>query len=55
VILIPFLGNIGGTVGYWSLFAILFFFGLITGIVYASIFSLAGGLPPKYMGAMILG
>jgi hypothetical protein len=36
-------------------FAVLFFFGLITGIILASMFSLAGGLPSKYMAVMILG
>jgi hypothetical protein len=30
-------------------------FGLISGIGIASVFSLAGGLPPKYMGAVVLG
>ena len=52
---LPFLANIGGAVGYWSVFAVLFFFGLITGIILASMFSLAGGLPSKYMAIMILG
>jgi hypothetical protein len=52
---LPFLANIGGAVGYWSVFAVLFFFGLITGIILASMFSLAGGLPSKYMAVMILG
>jgi hypothetical protein len=52
---LPFLANIGGAVGYWSVFAILLLFGLITGIILASMFSLAGGLPSKYMAVMILG
>ena len=55
LILIPLLANIGGAVGYWSVFGILFFFGLINGICVASSFSMAGGLPFKYMGAMMLG
>jgi hypothetical protein len=55
LVLIPVLANIGGAVGYWSVFGILFFFGLINGICVASSFSMAGGLPFKYMGAMMLG
>ena len=55
LVLIPFLANIGGTIGYWSVFAILFFYGLINGVCVASSFSMAGGLPFKYMGAMMLG
>jgi hypothetical protein len=55
LVIIPFLANIGGTVGYWSVFAILFLLGLIGGIGGSSMFSMAGGLPPKYMGVMFLG
>lgn len=32
LILIPLLANFGGALGFWSVFAVLFFFGLITGI-----------------------
>jgi phosphatidylglycerophosphate synthase len=55
MVLIPIIANIGGKIGYWSWFAILMIFGLISGIGIASVFSLAGGLPPKYMGAVVLG
>jgi equilibrative nucleoside transporter 1/2/3 len=55
MVLIPSIANIGGKIGYWSWFAILMIFGLISGIGIASVFSLAGGLPPKYMGAVVLG
>ena len=55
LILIPILAHLGGGLGFWSTFLILFFFGIVTGIQQASVFSLAGGLPFKYMGAVMLG
>lgn len=55
LVLIPLLANVGGAVGYWSVFAIFFLFGLINGVCVSSLFSMAGGLPFKYMGAMMLG
>jgi len=55
LVLIPVLANIGGGIGFWSVFTILFFFGIFTGVCQASVFSMAGGLPFKYMGAVMLG
>lgn len=55
LITIPILANLGGGLGFWTTFFILFLFGIVTGICQASVFSLAGGLPFKYIGAVMLG
>ena len=53
--ILPFLANLKNGAGYWSVFAVLFVFGWISGVVQASVFSMAGGLPFKYMAALMLG
>ena len=55
LVTIPLLAKLGNAAGFWSVFIILFFFSFISGVCQASVFSLAGGLPYKYMGAVMLG
>jgi equilibrative nucleoside transporter 1/2/3 len=55
LVTIPLLAQLGNAAGFWSVFIILFFFSFISGVCQASVFSLAGGLPYKYMGAVMLG
>lgn len=51
----PFLAHLGNGAGFWSVFLVLFIFGLVSGVGQASVFSMAGGLPFKYIGAVMLG
>lgn len=55
VVLIPVLAHLGGATGFWSVFALLLVFGVIMGLNAGSVYSMAGGLPPKFMGAIFLG
>ena len=55
MLLIPLLADIGDARGFWSVFGLMIFFSAVQGINTSSIFTLAGGLPPKYMGALMLG
>lgn len=41
--------------GFWISFAILMFFGIFAGIGQASVYAYAGMLPPKYIGAVMVG
>jgi hypothetical protein len=55
LVLFPILANIGGALGFWIVFAYLFFFSIIQGISQASIYQLSGDMPSKYMGAIMFG
>jgi len=55
MLVLPLLAHMGGGAGFWSCFCLLVVFGIINGINQASIFQLAGGLPPHYIGALIIG
>jgi equilibrative nucleoside transporter 1/2/3 len=43
------------TLGFYLCIMLLLIFGIVSGIVQNTIFGLAGMLPPKYMGAVMLG
>jgi solute carrier family 29 (equilibrative nucleoside transporter), member 1/2/3 len=55
LIVIPFLAHIGGAYAFWSVFVVLFIYGIILGIQQASIYSMAGVLPFRFMGAVMVG
>ena len=40
---------------FWAVFALLFVFGSVNGMVSCSVFAGAGFLPGKYMGAVMFG
>jgi len=48
-------GNVGGKAGFWICGVILFIFGWFSGINQGTVFAMAGGMPFKYMGAVMLG
>lgn len=45
MLLVPLLAHMQNGAGFWSVFFMLFFFGIVSGICQASIFSIVGGLP----------
>lgn len=51
----PFLASIGGKTAFWLVFLDLLIFGINSGVVRATIYSLAAALPFSYMGALMLG
>jgi len=53
----PFASHNGSsaTEKYWTCFAILFFFGFISGMVQGQVFGLGGAFPFKYMAAIMFG
>jgi len=55
LILFPYFAEIGGQLGFWIVFAYLFFFSIIQGIGNATVYQLCGDLPAKYMGAVMIG
>jgi len=55
LVVIPLLARMGGAVAFWSVFLVLFVFGIVLGVQQASVFSMAGVLPFRFMGAVMLG
>ena len=51
----PFVVNIGGTVAYWSGFALVFVFGIFNGTCFFTVYRMVAGFPPKYMASLMLG
>jgi hypothetical protein len=52
---LPFVAKIGDSAGYWFVFLGLLIFGFVAGVAQASIFALAGGMPFRYMAAVMFG
>ena len=52
---IPFLANIGGEVAYWSVFALVFAFGIFNGTCLAKLYYIAAMFPPKYISSLVIG
>ena len=55
LIIIPFVAYIGGKAGFWLVFFVLLIFGFLSGLAQASVMALAGGMPFRYMAAIMLG
>ena len=55
IIILPFLAEIGGTTAFWLVFIDLLIFGIISGVLRATVYSLAAALPFPYMGALMFG
>jgi hypothetical protein len=55
IIVMPFLAHTGDTSGFWSCLVALMVFGLFAGASQAAAFSLAGTMPFRISGAIMLG
>lgn len=55
MICLPFLASLNPGSAFWSVFVVLLFYGMVSGVNQGSIFYMAGHLPPKYMGAVMFG
>jgi len=55
MLIIPWIAKLGGALAFYGVLVILILFGVSFGIVQASTFSMTGGLPPMYMGCLMLG
>ena len=55
LVIVPLLAHLGNGAGFWTVFLVLLVFGCVSGVGQASVFSMAGGLPFKYIGAVMLG
>ena len=53
MILIPFSAEIGGSTAYWLCFALLFFFGLFSGVNNALCYSYNAKLPSSYIAVFL--
>ena len=55
LLVIPFVAAIGGPLGFWGTFCLLMCLGFCNGVAFASVFGLAGGMPFRYMGGVMVG
>jgi hypothetical protein len=55
MILLPLAATMSPKVNFWIVFALLIIFGAFSGTAQGSVFSMAGSLPFKYMGAVMFG
>ena len=53
MLLIPFSANVGGTQAYWSCFALLFLYGLFSGVCQAACYDLNAKLPKPYIATFM--
>lgn len=53
MLLIPFAARVGGTTAYWSCFALLFIFGLFSGICQTALYSYNAKLPGNYIAVFL--
>lgn len=55
LVLLPFAATIKQSANFYVVFALLVVFGAFSGTAQGSVFSMAAGLPFKYMGAVMFG
>ena len=55
LLMIPFLAEVGDTAGFWLVLTALVIFGWFAGLGQGAVYALAGGMPFKYIAAIMLG
>jgi hypothetical protein len=55
MLILPFAAKLPLGINFWVVFGILLVFGIFSGIVQGTVFTMAGGIPPSYMGMVFFG